>query len=156
MNTNVGTKIKTITHVFAWIGYIAYILIGVYLFDTTDEMIGILVGVVGVFFTWVMTIMIQGYGELVINIQGIYDLLDSRKCRDNTLNKNTNTKEDILKLLKEKQLITNDEYENKMIEIAPEHSNIIVMFDALQNAYEDGTITDEDYSERKKNLLKKI
>lgn len=67
MFTNIGTKIKTTAKVFAWVGIILSVLAGVALTISAGFIGGILVAIVGSLLSWVGSLALYGFGELVEN-----------------------------------------------------------------------------------------
>lgn len=67
MFTNIGTKIKTTAKVFAWVGIILSVLAGVALTMSAGFIGGILVAIVGSLLSWVGSLALYGFGELVEN-----------------------------------------------------------------------------------------
>ncbi|MGN0776854.1 MAG: hypothetical protein ACI4MM_09295 [Candidatus Ventricola sp.] len=67
MFTNIGTKIKTTAKVFAWVGIILSVLAGVALTMSAGFIGGIWVAIVGSLLSWVGSLALYGFGELVEN-----------------------------------------------------------------------------------------
>ena len=69
MFDNIGGKIKTLASVIAWMGIIISIITGITLMATAEELvlIGIIIAILGSFFSWIGSFLLYGFGELVEN-----------------------------------------------------------------------------------------
>lgn len=64
MYDEVGDKIKTLAKVIAWLGIIASVVVGIVTISTG---VGILVLILGPLFSWLSTLVLYGFGQLVEN-----------------------------------------------------------------------------------------
>lgn len=64
MYDEIGGKIKTLAKVIAWVGIIVSVVVGIVTISTG---VGILVLVLGPLFSWLSTLVLYGFGQLVEN-----------------------------------------------------------------------------------------
>lgn len=64
MYDEVGGKIKTLAKVIAWVGIIASVVVGIVTISTG---VGILVLILGPLFSWLSTLVLYGFGQLIEN-----------------------------------------------------------------------------------------
>lgn len=93
MWSNIGHKIKTLAKVICWIGIVLSVLVGImaiatggtlqsygYTYNTGNNILaGILVIVLGVLGSWLGSLTMYGFGELVERAMNIDDKLSARK-----------------------------------------------------------------------------
>ena len=89
MFSHIGKKIKTVALVFFWLGFAAFIAYGIYMMffnrnylgmDTTKAILIMLATVaVGFIASWLGSILLYGFGELVDSNQSI--AADAKKIR---------------------------------------------------------------------------
>lgn len=83
MYKNIGKKIKAVAKVFAWIGIILFVLIGLIMAGVAGVMegepglivAGIIVAVVGALVSWISSFMVYGFGQLIDNSDMIKDMM---------------------------------------------------------------------------------
>lgn len=89
MFNNVGKKIKMIAKVLCWIGIVGYIIIALICFTTADSYyetgslitMGFLCLFIGPALSWIISLFIYGYGELIDKENEIDQSLDVIKHR---------------------------------------------------------------------------
>ncbi len=93
MWSNIGHKIKTLAKVICWIGIVLSVLVGImaiatggtlqsygYTYNTGNNILtGILVIVLGVLGSWLGSLTMYGFGELVERAMNIDDKLSAKK-----------------------------------------------------------------------------
>ena len=70
MFDNIGSKIKTLAQVIAWIGIIGSVILGLIFLTTGNEgmaLTGILIAVVGSLLSWIGSFIAYGLGQLIEN-----------------------------------------------------------------------------------------
>jgi len=107
MFDNIASKIKSAAKVVFWVG-IAFSLITVLIFMTEDSysQLFILSIFLGLFSSWVLALLIYGFGHLIENSDKMVFSNEKKESKVDTLNK-----------LKEKGLINEDEYNSKINQI---------------------------------------
>lgn len=93
MWSNIGHKIKTLAKVICWIGIVLSVLVGImaiatngtlqsygYTYNTGSNILtGILVIILGVLGSWLGSLTMYGFGELVERAMNIDDKLSAKK-----------------------------------------------------------------------------
>lgn len=91
MFQNIGRKIKLVVKFFCWVGIIASIILGIVIMNGRSEFAGIMgavVAIVGSLFSWLGSILIYGFGQLIENS----DILVARETNPSaSANTATNT-----------------------------------------------------------------
>lgn len=67
MFSNVGGKIKGLAQVITWIGIVASVIGGIVLMSKVSFIVGLLTAVVGALFSWIGSLALYGFGQLVEN-----------------------------------------------------------------------------------------
>ena len=67
MFNNVGGKLKTIAGFFTWVGIAAAVIIGIAIIDLTTFLVGLMVMAIGSFISWISSLGLYAFGELVEN-----------------------------------------------------------------------------------------
>ena len=67
MFNNVGRKLKAIAGIFAWVGIIASIVLGIVIIDALSFLVGLLVIAIGSLASWISSLGLYAFGELVDN-----------------------------------------------------------------------------------------
>lgn len=67
MFSNVGGKIKGLAQVITWIGIVASVIGGIVLMSKVSFIVGLLTAVVGSLFSWIGSLALYGFGQLVEN-----------------------------------------------------------------------------------------
>ncbi len=100
MFDNIGKKIKSLATVITWIGIILWCLIGFSLFrDGKTALYGLLVMVGGGILSWLSSLLLYGFGELVDNSTVLAESAAKRKQKNEKVEK-----------LRERGLLTDEEY----------------------------------------------
>lgn len=76
MFNNIGEKLKTIAKYSVWIGMVAYIALGVFVGFEKDGILGIIIAIVGVNFSWLVSFLLYGFGQFIEKIEVIADDMD--------------------------------------------------------------------------------
>lgn len=81
MFNNIAGKIKALAKVTCWFGIIAYVIIGMIIIGTNEylALAGILIAVVGPFFSWICSLILYGFGQLLENS----DIIAEQSARTN-------------------------------------------------------------------------
>ena len=108
MYNNIGEKIKTLASIVSIVG-IAVCLIAGFLLISNDSFIGLLIMIAGPLFSVINSFFIYGFGILIENTTEIVEKLNSAKQTSETTDRIEK-----IKSLKEKGLITNEEYLEKI------------------------------------------
>ena len=108
MYNNIGEKIKTAASIISIIGIIICLIVG-FIFISDDSFVGLLIIIAGPLLFWIDGFFIYGFGVLVNNSIEIVEKLNSSE-ESNEINERIEK----LKGLKEKGLITNEEYLEKI------------------------------------------
>lgn len=101
MFNNVGRKIKKVANVFCWIGIVGYIILAICLFITagsyynTGDIVasGFVILFVGPALSWLVSLFIYGFGELIDKTNEINEninVVKHRLAKGNTKNKRSN------------------------------------------------------------------
>lgn len=108
MFNNVGGKIKAVAKVTAWVGIVFCLIYGFVLLVPADDTapIGLLIMTVGSLLSWMSSLVLYGFGELVENSA----VIAGNKNTDIT---KTSTKDKTLEKWREDGLITEEEYQAK-------------------------------------------
>ncbi len=108
MFNNVGGKIKAIAKVVAWIGIVICVIYGFVLLVSVEDMalVGLIVMTVGSLLSWVSSLVLYGFGELIDNSAVIANKKESAPTKENT-------KETPIDKWLQQGLITEDEYQSK-------------------------------------------
>ena len=116
MFNNIGGKIKTLAQVVCWLGIIASVIFGIILMLQNEDnvLIGFIVLILGCFFSWISSFMTYGFGQLVENIDILVKNQKYIKAERTSPVETPNAKIDTLKKWKEQDLITEEEYNQKM------------------------------------------
>lgn len=116
---NIGDKIKTVAWICFSMGIIASLLLGIYIAsivssdDISPIVTIILVSAIGSLLSWVGSLFIYGFGQLIENS----DVLVANKVSHITANKVPDTLEEKIAVLtrcRQQGLITEEEYQQKM------------------------------------------
>ena len=109
MFNNVGSKIKVMAKVFAWIGIAICVIYGFVMLVSMEDMalIGLLIMTVGSFVAWISSLVLYGFGELVENSS----IMVGKK---NTDNEKSKPKDNTLEKWRKDGLITEEEYQAKI------------------------------------------
>lgn len=78
MFNNIGGKIKGLAEVFAWIGIIASVIYGGSFFSHDDDeliAIGIVIIVAGSLVSWISSLTLYGFGELIDKMSSVETLM---------------------------------------------------------------------------------
>ncbi len=69
MFDNVGAKIKTLASIVAWLGIIGSVIIGTLIMISAEELaaMGLIIAVIGSVSSWLGSILVYAFGELVDN-----------------------------------------------------------------------------------------
>lgn len=65
MFDNIVDKIKTVAQVFCWVGIILSVISGLISIFSGGDLIGIITIIVGVLSSWVSSIIVYGFGQLI-------------------------------------------------------------------------------------------
>jgi len=116
MFDNIGGKIKMVAKVSCWIGIIASVILGIiFLAESDNELIGLLFIILGPLCFWLGSFITYGFGELIENSA---KLVEFNTIKNNRPARQTNEqKANQLKQLKEKGLITEEEFIAKIREL---------------------------------------
>lgn len=73
MFSNIGNKIQSVAQVFCWIGIAISVIAGIVLLGTDEGLIlaGLLVATVGSLGSWIGSLFLYGFGELIVKITQI-------------------------------------------------------------------------------------
>jgi len=77
-NNKIGEKIIATTQIITWINIILIIIIGIICFFV-NPIIAVLILTFGILFTWIFSLFLQGYGQLIKNSDEIVRLLYNKK-----------------------------------------------------------------------------
>jgi len=88
MFNNVGAKIKSLAKVVCWVGIIASVIYGIILMmaasnsyssveQTTALITGLLIMIIGSVASWILSVVLYGFGQLVEDNQQIRSLLEN-------------------------------------------------------------------------------
>ena len=80
MFNNIGSKIKAVAQVITWIGIISSIIGGIVIMALQESPIGVLVIIGGSFISWLSSLTLYGFGQLIENT----DIIAERNKADNT------------------------------------------------------------------------
>ena len=76
MYNNVGQKIKCVAVVIAWIGIILGVISGIWVMTVYDSVVsGLLYILLAALFSWLGSLTLYGFGELICNAAWSYQLL---------------------------------------------------------------------------------
>lgn len=129
MFSNIGGKIKTLAQVVTWVGIIASVITGLILVSEDDDLIliGLLVMVAGSLTFWISSFLLYGFGELIVKTTEIAENTRDKSATSQVVQTQTtvhtktdNDVEEKIELLNKwraEGLITEEEYQNKMIEV---------------------------------------
>lgn len=119
MFENIGSKIKGLASFMCWIGIGVSIIGGIIMWNT-DDLIGwgFVTMIVGSFFSWISSVLLRGFGELVEN-SAIIAGKDIKREIDKATKTTKVAEEKIEKLnsLKNNGCITEEEYNKKKSEL---------------------------------------
>ena len=106
MFNNVGAKLKATAKVIVWIGITVCIISGFVMLVSAEDavLIGLLIMTVGSLLSWISSLLLYGFGELIENSQIIAD-------KKNTAFLRKNAKDEALEKWRNKGLITEEEYQ---------------------------------------------
>lgn len=108
MFDNIGGKIKSLAKVVTWIGIVCSIIAGIAVLANADSSIswvGILIIPGGIVISWISSLTLYGFGELVANSSIIAEAYKNHTPSDSNLDK--------LEEWHQKGLITDEEYESQ-------------------------------------------
>lgn len=73
MFSNIGNKIQSVAQVFCWIGITLSMIAGIVLLGTDEDLIltGLLVAGVGSLSSWIGSLFLYGFGELIVKVTQI-------------------------------------------------------------------------------------
>lgn len=73
MFDNIGEKIKTLAKVLCWIGIIAFVIFGIIVMTSDDDLIltGLLIMIFGSLVSWVSSFFMYGFGDLITSAQEV-------------------------------------------------------------------------------------
>lgn len=108
MFNNVGGKIKIIAKITAWIGIIVCIIYGFVMLVSMEDMalIGLLIMTVGSLLSWISSLVLYGFGELVENSSVFAN-------KKSTYISKNSEKTETLEKWRNDGLITEEEYQAK-------------------------------------------
>ena len=82
MFRNIGRKIKSFASLFCWLGMIACVIVGgTMLTDRYSASVGIIIMIAGLLLSWVASLLLYGFGELVDTAMEISNKLDCHSAR---------------------------------------------------------------------------
>ena len=82
MFDNIGRKIKTLAQILAWIGIGASMVIGGMFMSkgvSSSAWIGFSIAAIGSIVSWISSLMIYGFGQLIENTDDLVQITDQRK-----------------------------------------------------------------------------
>ena len=85
MFENVGEKIKSLARLFAVIGIIASVIVAFVFFVNANFWTGLLIAVVGSFVSWGGSLLIYGFGELIVQTTKIADGKNKKKVKEHKM-----------------------------------------------------------------------
>ena len=142
---NVGEKIKGAAAVICFLGIITAIMVGFSLMITKEDGIifGIIVLLSGIFSSWVLFIILYGFGQLIENSQAIRDKTEAfaeENCSSQTFYK--------------KRVTRNDQVNSYDAQITDDIVNKMVAkkIEELTKQFKDGKITKEEYQQQIQEL----
>lgn len=119
MFKNVGGKIKLITEILMWLSFMSFPIYGfVIIINDKDVLKGIIVILLGIFLTWVSSVFLYGFGQLIENSDKIVETMEKQFSENNIQNWRKEvlmTEEEEFKKWRDEGLITEEEYINKRI-----------------------------------------
>lgn len=106
MFNNVGAKLKATAKVIVWIGITVCIISGFVMLVSAEDavLIGLLIMTVGSLLSWISSLLLYGFGELIENSQIIAD-------KKNTAVLRKSAKDEALEKWRNEGLITEEEYQ---------------------------------------------
>ena len=108
MFENIGGKLKMVAQIVTWFGIIASVVVGIGMLYVMESPIGILVMIGGALVSWLSSLTLYGFGQLIENT----DILAGRKKSSPREQKIAAVTE-----LRRKGLITEEEFRQKMEEL---------------------------------------
>ena len=77
---NIGSKIKTLTQINAWIGIIISVILGISIMGTDEDLIfiGILTMGLGSLLSWISSFIFFGFGQLIENSDTLIKILNEK------------------------------------------------------------------------------
>lgn len=86
MFENIGKKIKSLANILCWVGIIAYVIAAIVMISTDEYLIGtgFLLLIVGPLMSWVGSLFIYGFGELIDKTCDIAENTRSRDIKQST------------------------------------------------------------------------
>ena len=118
MFDHIGSKIKIVAQVITWIGILASLIGGIVIMALTESPSGFLVMIAGSLVSWLSSLTLYGFGQLIENtdiLAGRGLSAASRPDSDFGAGKEAAAeKMAVLRDLREKGLITEEEYNQKM------------------------------------------
>lgn len=93
MFENAGEKIKSLARLFAVIGIIASVIVAFVFFKSENFWTRLFIGVVGGFVSWSNSLLIYGFGELIVQTTKIADGKNKKVKLDKTIDFDAERKE---------------------------------------------------------------
>lgn len=106
MFERIGSKIKGLASVIAWVGIMASILLGIVLCVSEMILIGLVVMVIGSLASWIGTFLLYGFGELIEKTCSIEEQLSLRKQIQSAKDAHISELDELLR----QGIISEDEY----------------------------------------------
>lgn len=115
MFENIGQKIMSVAKIYAYIGIIGCTIIGLIISCINVEFIitGLLIVILGSFFSWVNALVLYGFGTLIENS----NTLVKQPTFTHASSKENDDKIETLKKWRARNLITEEEYNEKLKEM---------------------------------------
>ena len=148
MFKNISDKIKAVAEIICFIGILISLFSGFASILKEEILLGILVIILGSLSSWIGTLALYGLGELIENSQTIIELLEQE-----TKNENIPNNIPMSEVLKPVQLSESDyNYDNNVKDDIIKKM-IKGKISTLEKWRKEGIITDEEFNEKKKELL---
>lgn len=156
MFNNIGKKIKSLSKVICWIGIIISLVLGIVCFAVLEDLevlFGFLVIFLGSLLSWLNTFILYAFGQLVDNSDIL--VVNTKKTQESGEEKcdskktTLSDKKNQLTRLKKQNLITDEEYSEKLKKLNEEENDpAYALKNSLLKLKEEGLITDEDYKKK--------
>lgn len=112
MFDNIGGKIKGLASILTWIGIVASVIIGI-IFIADGDGGGILIMILGSLTSWLSSLLLYGFGELIENTSTIAQNTSKGKSGTNGSTAQSQKAQELKKLYSQGQL-TEEEYRDAL------------------------------------------
>lgn len=155
MFQNIGGKIKLVVKFFCWIGIITSIILGIVIMNGRSEFAGIMgavVAIVGSLLSWLGSILIYGFGQLVENSDILVARNTNRSTSANTATGTTPTPTRLNTGYKKCSGCGNLMLGNTCPNCGKSSKEIKDKLATLEKWKEEGIITEEEYKQKVDSL----